>query len=71
MVRLDSAMQVGDVSQSIEVEASAPLLPTENASLSQVVSQRSVEQLPMNGRNVLNLVTLVPGVVPQGNRKAT
>ena len=67
VVRLDSTMQIGDVSQSVEVEASAPLLQTENASLSQVVSQRSVEQLPMNGRNILNLVNLVPGVVPQGS----
>jgi hypothetical protein len=67
VIRLDSAMQVGDVNQSIEVEASAPLLQTENASLSQVVSTRSVEQLPMNGRNILNLVNLVPGVVPQGS----
>jgi len=66
-VRVDLSMQVGDVSQSIEVEAAAPLLQTENASLSQVVSTRSVEELPMNGRNILNLVNLVPGVVPQGS----
>jgi hypothetical protein len=67
VVRLDSSMEIGDVNQSIEVEAAAPLLQTENASLSQVVSNRSVEQLPLNGRNVLNLVNLVPGVVPQGS----
>jgi hypothetical protein len=67
VVRLDTSMQVGDVSQSIEVEATAPLLQTENASLSQVVAERSVAQLPLNGRNVLNLVSLVPGVVPQGS----
>ena len=66
VVRIDIAMQVGEMTQSIEVEASAPLLQTENASLSQVVSARSVEELPLNGRNVLNLVNLVPGVVPQG-----
>jgi hypothetical protein len=64
-------MQVGDVTQSIEVEASAPLLQTENASLSQVVSARSVEQLPLNGRNVMNLVSLVPGVVPQGSTEGS
>src|SRR5689334_20276952 len=65
VVRLDSSLQIGDVSQSVSVEATAPLLQTENASLSQVVAERSVEQLPLNGRNVLNLVNLVPGVVPQ------
>jgi hypothetical protein len=67
VARLDVAMEVGDVTQSIEVTGSAPLLQTENASLSQVVAARSVEELPLNGRNVLNLVSLSPGVVPQGS----
>jgi hypothetical protein len=67
VARLDLAMQLGDVTQSVVVEATAPLLQTENASLSQVVSARSVEELPLNGRNVLNLVSLAPGVVPQGS----
>ncbi len=65
-VRADVAMQLGDVTQSVEVQATAPLLQTENASLSQVVSTRSVEELPVNGRNIMNLSALVPGVVPQG-----
>lgn len=65
-IRADVGMQVGDISQSVSVEAGAPLIQTENASLSQVVGSRSVQELPLNGRNVLNLVSLVPGVVPQG-----
>src|SRR5579871_2216905 len=65
-VRADIAMQVGDVTQSVEVQATAPLLQTENASLSQVVNSRSVEELPVNGRNIMNLTALAPGVVPQG-----
>ena len=65
-VRADIAMQVGDTTQSVEVTAAAALLQTENATLSQVVASRAVEELPLNGRNVLNLVALVPGVVPQG-----
>lgn len=67
VARLDIAMELGDVTQSIEVSAAAPLLQTENASLSQVVAPRSVQELPLNGRNVLNLVSLSPGVVPQGS----
>src|SRR5689334_21463129 len=66
-VRIDVAMEVGDVTQQIEVSAAAPLLQTENASLSQVVGTRAVQELPLNGRNILNLVNLVPGVVPQGS----
>ena len=65
-VRIDVAMQVGDVTQSVEVSAATPLLQTESASLGQVVEGRAVEEIPLNGRNVLNLVSLVPGVVPQG-----
>ncbi len=70
-VRVDIALQVGEVTQSVEVTSAAPLLQTENASLSQVVAARSVEELPLNGRNVLNLVALVPGVVPQGGSEGS
>jgi len=66
-VRADITMQLGDVTQTVEVRASAPLLQTENANLSQVVETRAVQELPVNGRNLLNLVALVPGVVPQGS----
>jgi Carboxypeptidase regulatory-like domain/TonB dependent receptor len=65
-VRADVAMQLGDVTQSIEVATTAALLQTENANLSQVVETREVQELPVNGRNILNLIGLSPGVVPQG-----
>ncbi|MBM3725828.1 MAG: TonB-dependent receptor, partial [Acidobacteria bacterium] len=66
-MRADVAMEIGDVNQSVEVEALAPLLNTESSNLSQTVSSRAVQDLPVNGRNILNLMALVPGVVPQGN----
>jgi hypothetical protein len=66
-VRIDVGMQIGDINQSVEVQATAPLLQTENASLSQVVGGRMVEGLPLNGRNILNLAGMAPGVVPQGS----
>ena len=65
-VRADIAMQLGEITQTVEVEATAPLLQTENANLSQVVNSRAVQELPLNGRNIMNLIALVPGVVPQG-----
>src|SRR5256885_8055003 len=64
-LRIDVAMQLGDIGQQVEVTSAAPLLQTENASLSQVVGSRSVEELPLNGRNVLNLAAISPGVVLQ------
>jgi Carboxypeptidase regulatory-like domain len=65
-VRVDGSMQVGDVGQTVEVNAQAALLQTETSSLGTVVDERKVQEMPLNGRNVINLVTLVPGVVAQG-----
>jgi hypothetical protein len=64
--KIDLALQLGDVSQTIEVTAQTPLLQTETSSLGQVVDERKTDELPLNGRNPLNLVALVPSVVPQG-----
>lgn len=69
-VRIDAVMQVGEIGQVVEVQAQTPLLQTESSALGQVVDSRKVQEMPLNGRNVLNLVALVPGVVPQGNAMA-
>ncbi len=65
-VRIDAALQTGDVSEVVEITAQTPLLQPDTTSLGQVVDSRKVQEMPLNGRNVLNLVSLVPGVVPQG-----
>jgi hypothetical protein len=65
-VRIDMALEVGDVAQVVEITGQTPLLQPETTSLGQVVDSRKVQEMPLNGRNVLNLVSLVPGVVPQG-----
>ena len=66
-VRIDASLQVGDVGQVVEVTGQASLLQTETSSLGHEVEGRVVQQMPLNGRNVLNLVALVPGVVAQGS----
>ncbi|PWU00447.1 MAG: TonB-dependent receptor [Terriglobia bacterium] len=65
-LRIDAVMQVGDVTQLVEVSSQVPLLQTDSASLGQVVEGRQVEEMPLNGRNVMNLVSLAPGVIIQG-----
>src|SRR4051812_17888172 len=65
-VRADATMEIGAIQQRVEVSASAVALQTENATLSQVVGGRNVRDMPLNGRNVYNLVALVPGVVMEG-----
>jgi len=69
-LRVDIALPVGAQTETVEVTSEAPLLQSETQSLGQVVEQRTVTELPLNGRNPLALVGLVPGVVPQGNPSA-
>ena len=70
-VRIDAAMQVGEVSQTIEVTSETPLLQPDTSSLGTVVDQREANELPLNGRNIYNLTTITPSVVPQGNTMGT
>jgi hypothetical protein len=61
-VRLDIALQVGQVSESVEVSAQADLLQAENASVGTVIENKGVTELPLNGRNYLGLVALAANV---------
>src|SRR5215469_10443595 len=70
-VRIDVPMQVGEMTQTVEVLAETPLLQTETASLGQIVDSRKVLESPLNGRNVYGLVALAPGVVPGGQSGTT
>src|SRR5580693_6898962 len=70
-VRLDLTMQVGDVSQTVEVTGETPQLQAESSSIGQVVEERKANELPLNGRNVFNLISLAPSVVPQGSATGT
>ena len=65
-LRVDIPMALGTVSQTVEVTAATPLLSTQTADLGQVVANRTVTEMPLNGRNPIALVQLAPGVVPQG-----
>jgi Carboxypeptidase regulatory-like domain len=71
VVRIDAALVVGGTSDSIEVLAETPLLQTEQSSLGQVIEGKQVQNIPLNGRNVMNLVALVPGVIPQGGTQGS
>ena len=60
--RIDFAMQVGDVVETLEVNSAAPLLQTENSTLGEVVGPERIVNLPLNGRNFAQLAVLTPGV---------
>jgi hypothetical protein len=61
-VRLDFALQLGQVSESVVVEASAAQLQVENATVGTVIENKRIVELPLNGRNYLQLVALTPNV---------
>lgn len=61
--RLDISLAVGDTSEQVTVESSAPLLETENSSRGAVIDGRKIVELPLNGRDYNQLATLSPGVL--------
>jgi hypothetical protein len=61
-VRLDLTLQVGAVNESVEVSAAASLLQAENATVGTVIGNASIVELPLNGREYLNLVALTSNV---------
>ncbi len=64
---VDFNLAVGSVSENVVVNASTALVETQSPTVSQVIEGRQVEDTPLNGRNVMNLVSLTPGVIPQGS----
>ena len=66
-VRVEAQLLVGDTTDAITVTAETPLVDTQSAAVSSVVEGRSVDELPLNGRNTMNLLATVAGVVPQGS----
>lgn len=66
-VRVDVPLAIGDASESVTITAETPLVDTQNAAVSSVVEGRNVDELPLNGRNTMNLLATVAGVIPQGS----
>ena len=60
---LDFSLLIGATSESITVEGSAPLLNQSDASVSTVIGNRFIENMPLNGRSFSSLINLTPGVV--------
>src|SRR5713101_6792815 len=63
---IDATLPVGQVAETLEVSAETSLLQAETSSLGQVVEERKADELPLNGRNIFNLITISPASVAQG-----
>ena len=61
-VRVNFTIEVGSVTESIEVQGGGQLLTTENATVGTVIDNRRIVELPLNGRNYLQMVALSPNV---------
>jgi hypothetical protein len=70
VARIDIAMEVGGVAESVSVTAETPRLEQETSSLGQVVDNKRIVEMPLNGRNVMSLIQLTAGVTPQAGINA-
>ena len=68
--RVDAQLSIGSTNEIVEVTAAAPVLQTESGSIGQVVDNRKIVGLPINGRGAFALIGLVPGVA-EGTGGAT
>jgi len=62
VVRVDFSLVVGSVQEKVVVTAAEPLVESETSSLGQVIDESRVHQLPLNGRDFIQLAYLSPGV---------
>jgi len=65
--RVDAALDVGVVTEEVNVTGGAPLVNTENAQIGRTVEHTEITTLPIVNRNVYTLLTLTPGVESSGN----
>src|SRR5215471_17870423 len=64
VTHVDIALEVGNVTDSVQVEAVAPLLENDKSTMSSVIDTRTIANMPMNARQYLDLALLTPGAVP-------
>jgi Carboxypeptidase regulatory-like domain len=63
---LNYSMTLGSVKETVTVSATGVILDESTSTVGQVIDDRQIQDTPLNGRNVMNLLALAPGVVPQG-----
>jgi hypothetical protein len=70
-IQLDIKLELGQVTDAVTVEANAVQVETSGASLSQIIDEKRVRELPINGRNFMQLAFLSSGIVTAGRGSAT
>jgi Carboxypeptidase regulatory-like domain/TonB dependent receptor len=67
-VALDISLRVGGIGDTVNISAAPPLLQSDTSALAEVVNNRQVDLLPINGRDYRRLTTLLPGAAPRSQR---
>lgn len=62
--RIDFTLSVGAVTETISVVGAAPLIKSDSSELGEVITEQSIREMPLNGRNFATLVYLTPGITP-------
>ncbi|MCC6365193.1 MAG: TonB-dependent receptor [Bryobacterales bacterium] len=63
IARVDFKMEVGELTQTVEVSGSAPILQTESTATGDAINSSKLTSIPLNGRNFANLTLLIPGAI--------
>jgi len=64
--QIDIELQIGEVGETVRIEGTAPLLESQSSVLGSVIAEQQVQDLPLNGRNFVQLAILSPGVSGTG-----
>ena len=64
--QIDFILEIGAVAETVTVSATVPLLETQSGTVRGVVDQQRIEDLPLNGRDIVQLVSIQAGIIPQG-----
>ena len=67
VVRTNATLQVGQLTESVQVEAAAQVLNTDRATVSETIGERAIVELPLVNRNVWSLASTTPGVLTGNN----
>ena len=68
---INVTLALGELTETVSVEAATPLVETRSPSIGAVIDNERIEELPLNGRNPTDLITLAGAAVPQPNLNAT
>ena len=71
IARIDFKMEIGELTQTVEVTGAAPILQTESTATGDAINSAKLTSIPLNGRNFSTLTLLIPGAISTGAFRLT